>query len=225
MVSVKICGLQTEEMAEQVARLPVDYIGFVFARSKRQVTLGQAKAMLRMIQTARHRPQAVGVFVNPSLEELDTVLREAALDVIQLHGQESPEFCLTVKKSFPGVKVFKVIAISAAMSSENSMESVRDHLEPYRGSADGMLLDTFDPVYGGGSGKTFAWETIPPYQQWCREAGIPLLVAGGLQPDNVQKLIEDYAPDGVDVSSGVEIDGVKDIAKITTFVERVKSFV
>lgn len=225
MVSVKICGLQTEEMAKQVAGLPVDYIGFVFARSKRQVTPGQAAAMLRAIRTAEHRPQAVGVFVNPGLDELEAVLREAALDVVQLHGQESPEFCRSVKKWFPGVKVFKVMVISAAMSSENATASVRGSLEPYRGLVDGMLLDTFDPMYGGGSGKTFAWETIPPYQQWCREAGIPLLVAGGLQPDNVRGLIDRYAPDGVDVSSGVEVDGVKDIGKITTFVERVKSIV
>lgn len=225
MVSVKICGLQTEEMAEQVAGLPIDYVGFVFARSKRQVTPSQAGAMLRRLQTEEHRPQAVGVFVNPSLDELGAVLREAPLDVVQLHGQESPEFCLSVKNSFPEVQVFKVHTVSVSTPSAITAESVRDRLEPYRGTVDGMLLDTFDPVYGGGSGKTFAWEMIPPFQEWCREAGIPLLVAGGLQPDNVGELLHDYAPDGVDVSSGVETDGDKDIGKITTFVERVKSFV
>ncbi|MBP1155272.1 MULTISPECIES: phosphoribosylanthranilate isomerase [unclassified Paenibacillus] len=223
MVSVKICGLQTEEMAEKVAGLPVDYVGFVFARSKRQVTPSQAGAMLRRLQSGGHRPQAVGVFVNPSLDELGDVLREAALDVVQLHGQESPEFCLSVKNSFPEIQVFKVHTVSASMPTANTAESVRDRLVPYRGTVDGMLLDTFDPVYGGGSGKTFAWEMIPPYQEWCREAAIPLLVAGGLQPDNVRGLIDEYAPDGVDVSSGVETDGVKDIGKITTFVERVKA--
>lgn len=84
------------------------------------------------------------------------------------------------------------------------------------------MLDTHDPLYGGGSGKTFAWERIPAYAEWAKSREIALFVAGGLQPDNVQQLIQTYTPFGVDVSSGVETEGVKDIAKITAFVERVK---
>ncbi|MED4604230.1 phosphoribosylanthranilate isomerase, partial [Paenibacillus validus] len=90
MALVKICGLQTPDLAAEVARLPVDYVGFVFARSKRQVSAAQAGAMIAAMREAspERRVKAAGVFVNPALEELDAVLREAPLDVLQLHGQE-----------------------------------------------------------------------------------------------------------------------------------------
>lgn len=226
-VSVKICGLRTAEMAEQVAALPVDYVGFVFAPSKRQVTPQQAGEMIRSMKLAAgaKAPAAVGVFVNPTMEELEAVLREAALDVVQLHGEESAEFCRVVKHAFPGTRVFKVFTVKAGETKAGNESQGTSRLEPYRHVVDGMLLDTYDPVYGGGSGKTFAWDTIPPYLAWCREAGIPLLVAGGLQPDNVRDLLDAYTPDGVDVSSGVETEGVKDIEKIKTFVERVQTIV
>ncbi|GLI07236.1 N-(5'-phosphoribosyl)anthranilate isomerase [Paenibacillus tyrfis] len=226
-VSVKICGLRTVEMAEQVAVLPVDYVGFVFAPSKRQVTPQQAGEMIRSMKSAAgaKAPAAVGVFVNPTMEELEAVLREAALDVVQLHGEESAEFCRAVKHAFPGTLVFKVFTVKAGETKAGNESTGTSRLEPYRHAVDGMLLDTHDPVYGGGAGKTFAWDTIPPYLAWCREAGIPLLVAGGLQPDNVRDLLDAYMPDGVDVSSGVETEGVKDIVKIKKFVERVQTIV
>ncbi|MFB6362469.1 phosphoribosylanthranilate isomerase [Paenibacillus elgii] len=226
-VSVKICGLRTAKMVEQVAALPVDYVGFVFAPSKRQVTPQQAGEMIRSMKlaTGTRTPAAVGVFVNPTMEELKAVLQEAALDVVQLHGEESAEFCRAVKQTFPETRVFKVFTVKSGETKAGNESQGISRLEPYRHAVDGMLLDTYDPVYGGGSGKTFAWDTIPPYLAWCREAGIPLLVAGGLQPDNVRDLLDTYMPDGVDVSSGVETEGVKDIVKIKKFVERVQTIV
>ncbi|MEK8127390.1 phosphoribosylanthranilate isomerase [Paenibacillus filicis] len=256
MALVKICGLRTTEQAEQVGRLPVDYIGLVFARSKRQVGPAQAGAMIAAIREASpgRTIKVAGVFVNPAMEELATVLAEAPLDVIQLHGQETPAFCREVKARFSDVEVLKAVSLSARTSSaavgpdgvdseklqaeagptaEEEVQRERDRreaavaaqLDPYREAIDGVLLDTVDPVYGGGSGHAFDWNAIPPYSDWCREAGLPLLVAGGLKPDNVGELLREFAPGGVDVSSGVETDGVKDIVKITTFVERVKSIV
>ncbi|AFH62089.1 phosphoribosylanthranilate isomerase [Paenibacillus caseinilyticus] len=226
MALVKICGLQTLSHVEAVAKLPVDYIGFVFARSKRQVAPRTAGELIRAMRDASagtsSRPKAAGVFVNPSMDELEAVLGEAPLDVVQLHGQESPAFCSEVKERWPAVQVFKVFSLSGGASGEAG-DGGAFRLEPYRGVVDGMLIDTFDPVYGGGSGKTFAWDAIPPYLEWCRGAGIPLLVAGGLQPGNVGELLRTYAPDGVDVSSGVETEGVKDLDKITSFVERVRN--
>jgi phosphoribosylanthranilate isomerase len=239
MSSVKICGLQRPETVEAILHLPIDHIGFLFAKSKRQVTPGQAAGMIRVLEQHREAggvvPLTVGVFVNPQPDELQRVMAEAPLDVIQLHGQESAHFCREVKRQFPGVRVWKVVSVTqaqqhtdagqaAAANSDGSAGAAAPAavLEPYRDAVDGILLDTFDPVYGGGSGKTFAWDAIPAYRSWCSEAGIPLLVAGGLQEDNVGALLEAYAPDGVDVSSSVETDGIKDINKITRFVERVK---
>lgn len=249
MPIVKICGLKDEAAVAAALRLPVDYIGFVFAPSKRRVTPARAGELIRAVESARAEgkpaPRTVGVFVDPTLESIGDVLREAPLDIVQLHGSESPDFCRRVKAAY-GVGVWRVCSVSAA-AEEHSAASGREAadaaggsgrsgiaagdtdadaalsaiaaaLDPYAPHIDGLMLDTA----GGGTGKTFEWERIPPYQAWARRHGIPLLVAGGLHPDNVAALIETFEPDGVDVSSGVETDGTKDVAKITAFVERVK---
>lgn len=222
--TVKICGLQSVEVLKSILNLPIDHVGLVFAKSKRQITPERAGDMIAFLKSEAARgtqvPMTVGVFVNPTEADLTSALAAAPLDVVQLHGQESPAFCKQVREQFQ-VQVFKAVSISKTEASVPTAEAVAKQLDPYRGTVDGILLDTHDPVYGGGSGTTFAWDCIPVYQEWARKTGVKLLVAGGLQPDNVQRLITDYTPDGVDVSSGVETDGVKDIAKITAFVERV----
>lgn len=218
--ALKICGLQSVEVLKSMINLPVDYIGFVFAKSRRRVTPQQAAQLVQVLREWEHDkiPAAVGVLVNPELSELAELLQETALDVVQLHGQESPQFCREVKERFP-VSVFKAVSIGSDRPEAERLSA----LDSYAGCINGLLIDTYDPVYGGGSGKTFAWDLIPAYQQWAERQGIPLFVAGGLDPDNVAHLIGQYAPYGVDVSSGVESDpGVKDINKVNAFVERVK---
>jgi phosphoribosylanthranilate isomerase len=222
--TVKICGLQSVEVLKSIVHLPIAHIGFVFAPSKRQLTPEKAGELIAFLNSEAVKgasiPMTVGVFVNPSEEELERTLAAAPLDVVQLHGSEAPVFCQWVREHFQ-VKVFKSVSISKSEDTIPTAEAVADQLDPYLGTVDAILLDTYDPMYGGGSGKTFAWDCIPVYQEWARLAGIKLLVAGGLHPDNVDQLVHVYSPDGVDVSSGVETDGVKDIAKITSFVERV----
>lgn len=172
--------------------------------------------------------QAVGVVVNAPLDELKAVLAAAPLDVLQLHGDETPEFCNAVKQL--GVKVWKVFSLSAGDSGDNVItgnSSVSSEsggtpgplalLAPYKGSIDGVLIDTA----GGGTGRPFDWRNIPAYREAAHELGLPLYVAGGLHAGNVEDLLG-FKPDGVDVSSSVETDGVKDIVKIRAFVERVK---
>ncbi|WP_106767966.1 phosphoribosylanthranilate isomerase [Paenibacillus faecalis] len=218
--AVKICGLQSVEVLKSMINLPVDYIGFVFAKSRRQVTSKQAAELSGVLKQWKSEeiPRSVGVFVNPSLKELGEVLQSVELDVVQLHGQESPQFCREVKESFP-VSIFKAVSIQAGRPPEEHV----NELMLYSGCIDGLLLDTYDPVYGGGSGKTFAWDIIPIYRDWARAQGFPLFVAGGLEPSNLDRLLALYDPDGVDVSSGVEsAPGVKDIEKVIAFVERVK---
>jgi phosphoribosylanthranilate isomerase len=223
--SVKICGIQHTAMLEAAAHLPIDHIGFVFAKSKRQVTPEQAGELIRYMRENQSSgaavPDAVGVFVNPTQEELIHTLKVAPLDIVQLHGQETPEFCRWVKEHLQ-VQVFKVMSVQRSDKAIPSITLISVQLDPYLGAIDGLLLDTHDPIYGGGSGVPFAWDCIPVYKSWTQAAGIKLLVAGGLSPENVSELVEAYNPDGVDVSSGVETDGVKDIHKIAAFVERVK---
>jgi phosphoribosylanthranilate isomerase len=166
---------------------------------------------------ALHVPEAVGVFVNPTVDEITQTLAAAPLDIVQLHGQETPEFCRWVKETFM-VKLFKAASISESMEVEEQLAL----LQPYADIVDAVLLDTYDPIVGGGTGKTFAWHYISVYLTWTRKHDIKLIVAGGLHADNVAGLIAEYKPDGVDVSSGVETAGIKDVELIKTFVERVK---
>jgi len=218
---VKICGLQDVEVLKSMVHLPLDYVGFVFAPSRRRVSAEQAAvlaAVLAAWQTAKV-PGAAGVFVNPEMAELRELLTKVNLDVIQLHGHEGPEFCLEVKRAFPQVQVWKALSV---INGNNKTGNSCNSIAGYAGVIDALLLDAYDPHQRGGSGQTFAWEEIPAYREQAAELGLPLFIAGGLHPGNVGELLDGYAPDGVDVSSGVETDGVKDLAKMTAFVERVK---
>ncbi|WP_258166482.1 phosphoribosylanthranilate isomerase [Paenibacillus sp. PCH8] len=222
-VTVKICGLQDVEVLKSMINLPVDYIGVVFAKSRRRIEPEQAVALRTVLfeWSTYDRPKLAGVFMNPTLEELQDIMQVVHLDVIQLHGQETAEFCKQVKQRWD-VEVFKAFSFPKDETGPEADNAALKTLDAYENVVDAILLDTYDPLYGGGSGKTFAWERIPAYAEWANSHGIAMFVAGGLQPENVQQLIQTYAPYGVDVSSGVETDGVKDMDKITAFVERVK---
>ncbi|HEY0826692.1 MAG TPA: phosphoribosylanthranilate isomerase [Bacilli bacterium] len=218
-VAVKICGLQSTGMLESMLNLPIDYIGFVFAKSRRQVSPSQAKEMIDFLHKHKERAfMTAGVFVNPTQDELIRVMSEAPLDVIQLHGRETPDFCKWVRSTFK-VKLFKVFSIAAGERIDKCV--VDSILDPYLGVIDTVMLDTYDAAVGGGTGKPFSWEFIPLFHSWTNKFSLPLIIAGGLNADNVKQLISEYQPDGVDVSSGVETNGVKDIHKIISFVEGV----
>ncbi|MFB5675571.1 phosphoribosylanthranilate isomerase [Paenibacillus terreus] len=218
--AVKICGLQSVEVLKSMVHLNIDYIGFVFAESKRRIDPEQAAELMQVLGEWKsdRRPRSVGVFVNPDIDQLQGIMDVAPLDVIQLHGQENPAFCASVKERF-GTPVIKALPVQGGA---DDAAAGAERLDPYGGFVDAFLLDTYDPRYGGGSGRTFAWEAIPAYHERAGMHGIPLFIAGGLTPDNAGELVSTFGPEGLDVSSGVETDGVKDIAKITAFVERVK---
>lgn len=217
-VLVKICGIKEQKTLQEMSGLPVEYIGFVFAKSRRQLSPDQAaklQAYSRTVAMANGKPPlTVGVFVNPTIEQLADTLSAVPLDVVQLHGEETPEFCREVQERFK-VEVWRVLPVTE--SEDPSSGSSR--LKAYRGAVSTILLDTA----GGGTGITFRWDAIPSYQEVARSLGLRLFVAGGLTPDNVDQLITSHLPEGVDISSGVETDGVKDIHKITAFAERVRS--
>jgi len=133
---------------------------------------------------------------------------------LQLHGQESPAFCAKVARQF-SIRVIKALPV------RNGAE-VAEQLKQYKGTVDGFLFDAAHPDKPGGTGLQFSWEAIPEIQRHV--GNVPYWIAGGLTPENVSSLIHTYRPYGVDVSSGVETDGVKDIKKIAQFVEKVKTY-
>lgn len=217
---VKICGIKEEVTLHGMSGLPVDYIGFVFAKSRRQLTpeqAGKLYAISKAIPMAHGKPPlTVGVFVNPTMEQLTEVLAEVPLDVVQLHGEESPAFCMEVHDRFK-VEVWRALpAIDEAEST--NLDAGVERLKAYAGAVSTILLDTA----GGGTGKAFRWDVIPAYQEAASKQGLRLFIAGGLSPDNATELMMSYHPEGVDISSGVETDGVKDLSKIAAFAERVR---
>jgi phosphoribosylanthranilate isomerase len=215
---IKICGLRDIDTIRSMDGLAVDEIGFIFAESRRKVSLELGAQLVneaKKLQGANGLPpRTVGVFVNPDMTRLRELLSIVQLDVIQFHGEETPEMCRQAKEEF-GAAVWKVFSIRGEERS-----SALERLLPYSGVMDAALIDTA----GGGTGSAFDWSVIGHYQEAARSLGIPLYVAGGLHPGNVEELLRLYAPEGIDVSSGVETDGVKDIDKITRFVERVNAY-
>jgi len=226
MTAIKICGLQSVEVLKSIYHLPIEYVGFVFAPSKRRIAPAEAANLASFLQEAKLAgavvPKTVGVFRNPTDTEVAEALAAVPLDVVQLHGDEPPEQCLAVREKY-GTKIVKAFSIRKSEEASSFLLEGAERLAAYRGTIDIALIDTLDPTYGGGSGQTFRWELIPAYMEQARRSGMELFVAGGLQPDNVTALTAAYRPDGVDVSSGVETNGTKDIDKINAFVERVRA--
>ncbi|KEY48515.1 phosphoribosylanthranilate isomerase [Streptococcus equinus] len=192
MTKVKICGLTTKEAVEVAVNSGADYIGFVFAKSKRQVGIKQASHLAQFIPKT---VQKVGVFVSPTLMELQEAIVKVPLDLVQIHGEFSDE-------DFEKLDVPSIRAIP-----------VEKTLEEIQTKADFLLFDA--PL--AGSGKTFDWELL-------KDENIekPYFLAGGLTVDNVKQAITFFRPYAVDVSSGVETDGKKDLLKIMRFIESVK---
>lgn len=192
MTKVKICGLSTREAVEAAVNSGADYIGFVFAKSKRQVGIKQASHLAQFIPKT---VQKVGVFVSPTLMELQEAIVKVPLDLVQIHGEFSDE-------DFEKLDVPSIRAIP-----------VEKTLEEIQTKADFLLFDA--PL--AGSGKTFDWELL-------KDENIekPYFLAGGLTVDNVKQAITFFRPYAVDVSSGVETDGKKDLLKIMRFIESVK---
>ena len=193
MTKVKICGLSTKEAVETAVSAGADYIGFVFAPSKRQVTLEKATELAKLIPAGVKK---VGVFVSPSRAELLEAIEKVGLDLVQVHGQVADDF-------FEDLPCASIQAVQ--VGGDGHVPSSQ---------ADYLLFDA--PV--AGSGQTFDWGQLD-----TAELAQPFFIAGGLKEDNVAKAIQHFTPYAVDVSSGVETDGQKDQEKIRRFIERVKN--
>lgn len=200
MVRVKICGITNVDDAMMATEWGTDAVGFIFAPSPRQITLQQAREISNQLPPFVCR---VGVFVDSTLEQIQEAISVARLDMVQLHGSESPEFCNSL---FPRViKSFRV-----------KDESVVRDTARYRVSA--YLLDSYNVALRGGTGQTFDWDVAKIGSRLGR-----IILSGGLNPDNVHSAIEHIEPYAVDTSSGVETrPGKKDIYKLRAFIEAAK---
>jgi len=202
MTKIKICGLSRPVDIDMVNAILPDYIGFVFAKSRRQVTMDTAKELKRGL-----RPEiaAVGVFVNESIDQIKHICEKGVIDIVQLHGDEGEEYLKALKKEItqPIIKAVRV-------------RSSEDINQAEKLSCDYLLLDAYKEDQYGGCGEQFDWSMI-------RQIKKPFFVAGGIHAGNITKAIELVKPYGIDVSSGVETDGWKDHDKIKEIVTLARS--
>ena len=208
---VKMCGISKVETIPAVVEAKPDYMGLVFASSKRQVTVEQAKTLVEALhkqckaQNDTVSIKTVGVFVNETLDNLVTIANEANLDVVQLHGDEDEAFIQSLKER-TNVEVWKAVQIRSAADAEAWIDS----------SADMLLFDAYHKDERGGTGEVFDWSCLDAFER-------PFMLAGGIDSTNVARAIRTVRPYGIDISSGIETNGVKDDEKITAFTKIVKS--
>ena len=219
---VKMCGISKVETIPAVVEAKPDYMGLVFAPSKRQVTVDQAKILVSELHkqyanrytrdavqwsndVVQEFIKTVGIFVNETLDNLVTIAKEANLDVVQLHGDEDEAFIQSLKEC-TNVEVWKAVQIRSAADAEAWIDS----------SADMLLFDAYHKDERGGTGEVFDWSSLDEFER-------PFMLAGGIDGTNVARAIRTVRPYGIDISSGIETEGVKDDKKIKAFTNIVRT--
>ena len=202
-MKIKICGLTDPENSKQIASLDIHAIGLVFfTESPRAVSIEQANEIIQELPPFINK---VGLFVNANSNFVDQVLNSVNIDTIQFHGDESSSDCSQFQMPF--IKAIRMREGTNLLSQAEEFSS-----------ASGLLLDSFEEDSYGGTGKSFDWNLIK------NNLDLPIILAGGLNKDNIMSAIEKTQPYAIDISSGVEVDkGIKDIGKTKEIIEIVKS--
>jgi phosphoribosylanthranilate isomerase len=203
---VKICGITKPDQGRAIAELGATALGFICVpQSPRYVTPKQIRDVIEALPSptaTKPGVDRVGVFANTTIERIAQVVAIAPLNVIQLHGQESPQFCRALRAALPELEMIKALRIQ-------SLETL-EHTHLYFDWVDTLLLDAYHPTLLGGTGHALNWSSLQSFQP-----PIPWLLAGGLHPDNVLEALGVVQPDGIDLSSGVErAPGDKDLQKV-----------
>ncbi len=210
-VKVKICGLLEEEHLLAAAAAGADYVGLVFAPSKRRIDPVMAEHLRQVLARLDNAPSVVGVFVNELWADVNAIAERCGLDIVQLSGEEDSDYCEKMVR--PVIKTIRVFPTTTIDDIAQQIGAIRRH----RGlQSVSFLLDTGGETRGG-TGRAFDWRLAREVSAFC-----PVLVAGGLDPLVVRGLVSRVRPLGVDVSTGVERDGRKDTTLIRAFVDAVR---
>ena len=222
MIRTKICGIQRTEDAITAAEAGADFIGLVFVpKRRRRLEIGLAAEIVDALRTlVPDPPQVVGLFADQPLDEVIDTIKTCGLDLGQLCGQEAPAYCSQVANA-TGAGIIKVLHISATETIEGAAddEGMAGRIAPYRQIGCRVTLDRLVEGLQGGTGQSFDWDIAA---QLSRK-GHEFLLAGGLTPDNVAEAVAQVQPWGVDVSSGVETEGMKDPEKIRAFIRNARA--
>lgn len=201
MVPVKICGITNLEDALFCQRLGVTALGFVFAESKRRVTVEQVYRIARQLSPLIVK---VGVFVDEDPHKIKEIMNDCRLDLAQLHGKEFPDDC----------EILEGRVLKAFRAGMDEADPIWEKA-PLRG----ILVDSYADGTAGGTGRTFNWDLTEAF----KKLGFPLILAGGLDPENIEAAVRSVQPDGVDLSSGVEREpGLKDAGKVGKLMDRIR---
>ena len=203
---VKICGLTTLEDARFVSGALADYLGFIFyPESPRYIEPAKAGAIINWLEG----PGKVGVFVNQPLDDVNSIAKQTGIDYVQLHGNESPDYCALVEK--PIIKAFHI-------GQDTDPSELISRIEPYLDQVEYLLFDTKSDTDWGGTGQTFDWNILDEISN-----DKPFFLSGGLNAKNVQDAIQTLQPYAVDLSSGLEESpGLKDFDKIELFFDKMR---
>jgi len=203
MIKIKICGITNKEDALWAVNLKVDALGFIFADSPRRVKPEIVQGIIELLPPFI---SSVGVFVNEDRKKVEEITESCGLTTLQFHGEESPSYCEEFKQ-----KIVKALRIENKDILEKAVQ--------YKDKVDAYLLDTYSPSKYGGTGKTFDWCIAKE----IKEFGLPIILSGGLNPENIREAISEVEPYGIDVSSGVEErPGKKNMEKLINFVRIVR---
>ncbi len=195
MTKIKICGIKREDEVAILNQFPVSYAGFIFAKSKRQVTIDQC---LKLSELLNPNIKRVGVFVNEPFDQLMKIISACKLDIVQLHGDETVDYI----KDIP-VKVWKTIPVK----NKDSLAKI----SVYDQHVHGILFETHHEKLKGGTGLTFDWQLLKNLEL---NNDVDMILAGGINPGNAKEAIDIVEPDILDVNSGLEVEGYKTLDKV-----------
>ncbi len=217
---IKICGITKPDQGQEIASLGATALGFMcVSSSPRYVSIPQIQAVIAQLPNNidkvntidsidKKNIDKIAVVANSPLEEIKNIVKNTDLTGIQLHGDETPEFCRQVKESLPNIEVIKALRIRGV----EDLEKISDYVD----YVDTFLLDAYHPQQLGGTGKTLDWTMLKDFNP-----GRPWFLAGGLRPDNILDALGIVSPNGIDLSSGVErAPGDKDLDKVRKLFEK-----
>jgi phosphoribosylanthranilate isomerase len=205
MTEVKICGIREEQHALVASEAGASLLGFVFVPVRRAISPECARQIIASVRKdCEYPPAMIGLFVNESTNHINSIVEQVGLDVVQLHGDEIPE--QGSKITVPAIKALRI-------ESDHTEAFIRKGIEAYLQHCAAVLLDSHVPGHWGGTGVTGDWELAAKMAD-----DYPVILAGGLTPENVAGAIETVRPAAVDVSSGIETNGEKDPERIRAFI-------